>query len=385
MITVTATAVEDFQEVLELINHVFGKESGSPRMEAIFSDLLSLGNREHMRIIKLQGKPVSVVNYLINEVVIKGCTIKVANMGAVCTHENHRRKGYSKMILMDCLLKMKEEGVDFLYVSGDIDLYTMNDIHSTGKMYGVTLLQDVISNTTNSKMFNCEVIEAKEEDFLSLSGIYDIESVRFVRSKEQFFDLASRVPFAFVFNREYKIFMVKDNETIQGYFIATLLMEEEGLSLEIIEYAGNRKLILEGMLIIGKQLKAKTLSTHVLGFDESMLQELKEYTIKIEPCHYPGTMKIICIHEFLDKLKTLFLQNKTYEYLEFSEKNGHYTIKLQDQVLVIEGNKALHHVLLGSDLEQLDGMYFKGDIGLLKDLLQQLPIPVPYPYSLNFI
>jgi len=39
MITVTATAVDDFQEVLELINHVFGKESGSPRMEAIVYNL----------------------------------------------------------------------------------------------------------------------------------------------------------------------------------------------------------------------------------------------------------------------------------------------------------------------------------------------------------
>lgn len=190
MIKVTNTEKEDFDGVIALIDHVFSKcfsrEEDPMKMEEIFTDLLSESNMEHMRIIKADGKPVSVINYIINEIDVKGCVIKAANIGAVCTHEDYRCKGYSNMILKDSLDKMRSEGIDFLYVSGEIGLYTKNNIHITGKMYNFNISRNFSAEHKELLNDTCELKECGPEDFHLLYPFYAAEEVKFVRDKHRF-------------------------------------------------------------------------------------------------------------------------------------------------------------------------------------------------------
>lgn len=386
MITVTNTEKEDFAEVMALINHVFGKENASVKMEDIFTDLLCEDNRNHMKIIKVDGKPVSVINYVINEIDMNGCTMKAANIGAVCTQEDHRRKGYAKLILEHCLDVMNKEGVDFLYVSGEIDLYTKSNIHITGKMYNFSLDQNASAAYQELCKEACEVKECSQEDISLLSAIYDAETVKFIRDRQRFSDLAGRVPGAAVFDHTAKLFRIEQNGQIQGYFICALVPKENGdVTMEVIEYAGKRKPVLAGIIKAMVKLNAVSISGYAMLCDADMISVLDEYQLKTEVCNYPGTMRIINFATFMQKLKPIFTAEKMLYDMEFCESDGKYRIRSGIMELVIENDKTMHDLVLGNDMEVLKTEHVSGDNTLLDMLGSILPISVPYPYNLNYI
>lgn len=386
MNSVTNTKKEDFSEVVALINHVFGKENNSTKMEDIFTDLICKNNMEHMRIIKTDGKPVSVINYIINEIHINGCIIKAASIGAVCTHEDYRCRGYSNLILKDCLDKMRNEGVDFLYVSGEIGLYTKNNIHITGKMHTFNIDKSYLPEHKELHNDACKVKECSQEDIHLLTTCYDEEAVRFIRDKQRFFDLACRIPSASVFNNAAKIFSIEENGQMQGYFICAIIPKENGdFEMEVIEYAGKRKLVLAGIIKAMVQLNPADISGYASWFDADMVKALEEYEIKIETCNYPGTMRIINFSQFMQKLRPLYFPEKKFESIEFYETDGKYNIRSGNMGLVIENDKTMHNLILGNDMELLETEHIIGDNALFDMLKLILPIPVPYPYSLNYI
>lgn len=386
MIKVTNTEKRDFSEVVALINHVFGKENNPIKMEDIFTDLLCENNIEHMRIIKADGNPVSVINYIINEVDINGCIIKAANIGAVCTHEDYRGRGYANLILKDCFDKMRNEGVDFLYVSGEIGLYTKNNIHITGKMYNFNIDRNYLIEHKELLNDTCEVKECSQEDIHLLSTFYDAEAVKFIRDKQRFSDLANRVPGASVFNNAAKYFRMEENGQIQGYFICAVIPNENGdFRMEVIEYAGKRKSVLAGIIKTMVQLNPTCISGYTSWFDADMLKVLEEYKIKAETCNYPGTMRIINFSQFMQKLKPLYAQEKILESIEFCESDGKYIMRSGNMELVIEDDKTMHNLFLGNDMELLETEHINVGDTLFHMLKLILPIPVPYPYSLNYI
>lgn len=386
MITVTNTEKLDYYKVLTLINHVFGKENSSLKMEDIFTDLLSQNNMEHMRIIKVNGKPVSVINYIINEINMKGSVLKAANIGAVCTHEDYRGRGYANRILKDCLENMRSEGVDLLYVSGEINLYTKNSIHITGKMYTFNIDKNYLAEHKQWGFDEYEVKECYQEDMHLLSDLYDMEAVRYIRDKQKFVDLARRVPGASVYHHAAKTYRIEVNGQMQGYFICALIPGDNGdFNMELIEYSGNRKAVLVGIIKTMIQSSPASISGYASWFDTEMLKSLEEYEIITEVDSYPGTMRIVDFSRFMQKVKQPYTRSKDLDALEFYESNGKYIIRLEDKELVIEDDKTMHDLFLGSAMELLDSQYISGDKILFDKLKLILPIPVPYPYGLNYI
>jgi predicted acetyltransferase len=386
MSKVINTEENDFSEVVKLINHVFGKENSSKKMDDIFPDLISKNNMEHMRIIQADGKPVSVINYIINEVNIKDCIIKAASIGAVCTHENYRCRGYANLILKDCLDKMRNEGVDLLYVSGEIGLYTKNNIHITGKMHSFNIDKKYISENNELESNSYTVIECSQEDKHHLFDFYDKESVKFIRDKQRFIELTYRTPGISVFNHTAKIFRVEANGQIQGYFICDVATTDNGdFRMEVVEYAGNRKAVLEGIIKTMLQLKPIGISGYALWSDIDMVNALDEYKIRKVTHHYPGTIRIINFTQFMQKLKPLFLQEKMLEDIEFYESEGKYIMRSGNKELVFDDDKAMHDLLFGNADEVNLKEHIIGDDTLLDKINLCLPISVPYPNNLNYI
>lgn len=386
MYKVVQTEECNFFDVVKLINHVFGKENSSNKMDDIFTDLISKNNMEHMRIIQADGKPVSVINYIINEVNIKDCIIKAASIGAVCTHEAYRCRGYANIILKDCLDKMKKEGVDLLYVSGEIGLYTKNNIHITGKMHSFNIDKSFIADNYELQSGSCKVIECSQEDIPLLYDIYDKETVKFVRDKQRFIDLAGRTPGISVFNDRARFFRVEESGHIQGYFIcAESPMNNGSFRMEVIEYAGERKAVLGGIVKVMIQLEPVGISGYALWSDIEMVNALDEYRIKRRIHHYPGTIRIINFSQLMQKLKPLFTQEGILENIEFYESENKYTIRSGNKELVIVDDKAMHDLFFGNADEVNLNDHINGDYTLLGKLNLCLPISVPYPNSLNYI
>src|SRR3712207_6803949 len=118
------TKNNEYEKVILLINNIFRTNKGyKPTMQYEFPILLNKDNRENMRIIVEDNKPVSCVNFVQREILVEGAKIDVASIGAVCTNKEYRGKGYSSLLLEDVEKKMYEDGVDLLLVSGTRALY----------------------------------------------------------------------------------------------------------------------------------------------------------------------------------------------------------------------------------------------------------------------
>ncbi len=83
MITPKSAKIEEFEEVIKLINKVFRISNGyNPTMQQEFPLLLNKNNIDNMIVIKENENIVSDVNYLIQDVLIQGVKLKVASIGS---------------------------------------------------------------------------------------------------------------------------------------------------------------------------------------------------------------------------------------------------------------------------------------------------------------
>ncbi len=90
----------------------------SPRMRWRFPTLFCKENAHHLRIIRIGGKIVSHIGIVVRDMIINGCRISVGNLGAVCTREDYRKRGYAWATFEDAMTKLCTEGVDAFLISG---------------------------------------------------------------------------------------------------------------------------------------------------------------------------------------------------------------------------------------------------------------------------
>ena len=117
------TKPEEADKLMELVDSVFAS-NWPVRMRGRFPVLFSNENLENCRIIVHDGKPVSHVGYLVRDAVIAGPTIRIASIGAVCTHPDYRKQHLASRLLDDCERRMREQGVDVIYICTPTNLHS---------------------------------------------------------------------------------------------------------------------------------------------------------------------------------------------------------------------------------------------------------------------
>ena len=127
-----AVRASELDELMALVNGVF--RAGGGRMRECFPTLFCEENLDNVRLIKEDGRIVSHIGVCVRDVISQGVRFTVGNVGAVCTHEDYRKRGHAEALLRHFNAKLRGDGVDLLFVSGDRTLYRRHGCARVGKV-----------------------------------------------------------------------------------------------------------------------------------------------------------------------------------------------------------------------------------------------------------
>lgn len=230
---------KELEKVYKLINDVFRKDY-SATMQYEFPALFTDCNLERVFIAEEGGEYLSHMGYQVSEFKSEDGLLKISFLGGVATKADSRGKGYADKLLKKAEEKMKEEGIDICFVSGNRGLYLRNGYEevSATNFYSVPAKKhaDIAIKRYESKLFS------------NIEKIYSSEERRFLRSPLDFSKwlgidewLEANFPQSVKICQFGKSFLIFENNILKAYF------SFRGSMKYTIEYAGDREALLKGV------------------------------------------------------------------------------------------------------------------------------------------
>ncbi|SHH09321.1 GNAT family N-acetyltransferase [Tepidibacter thalassicus] len=374
MRVVRGTKKEEFKSVIDLINNVFRISKGhNPTMDKEFPLLLNENNVNNMRIIKEDGKIVSVVNFLKEDIFIEGSVIKAASIGAVCTDKNYRKRGYSSLILDDVEKKMYKDGVDIVLISGTRNLYKRRNYIEVENFYEYTIKPENID-------MNIEVVDYKLEYLNEMAYMYNQNSTRYYRTYEEFEILleAATIPWG---RYTYKKYVLINDKNLIGYIVLRIIDENVKYG-QVIELFGSQDVVFKVLSNICLDLKLDSIKYYVHVNDK--INQLIN-CFKKEKTYLHGTVKIINFVSFMENLRNYFIQHvskRVIDKIKFKQDEEGYYFEIENEILKIKDVKELTKLVFEgydeTDIDLEDKPYIK------KFLKNVFPIPFIWTANLNY-
>ncbi|MDB0441267.1 GNAT family N-acetyltransferase [Clostridioides difficile] len=373
--------LEEFDKVTGLINYVFRiSRNYKPTMVEEFPLLLNKDNIENMIIISEDEKVVSDVNYLIQDVSIQGNKIKVAAIGGVCTHPDYEKRGYSSKILDKAEEKMFSDGVDVLIISGTRSLYSRRNCSVVKSFYKYTIKPENIEIPYEIVEFD-ETNFEKDTDLNKMIELYNQNSTRFIRTRDEFKKLLHAATIAWG-PIDYKKVFIKENNNIIGYLIIRTIKKEDSIIGEVVEIGVNNINVENVLKYVTNKFALEYLEykVHVRNLKEQLeYNELKSLD------YQQGTIKIINYSKLCENLKGYFNQyvdSELLEHIEFKQVENRYIIKYKEEELIIESLDKLNKLFFERNEEQYNE--FKHLKNIYEFTTKVFPIDFPWTANLNY-
>ena len=103
----------EMDSLRKLLGDVFFAELPDIQPHAINEE-----NASNLLVVVEDGEVVSHIATIKRHVSVLGCSLKIASLGGVATYKSHRGKGHASALLEKTMAVCREEGVDYIMVSG---------------------------------------------------------------------------------------------------------------------------------------------------------------------------------------------------------------------------------------------------------------------------
>ncbi len=354
----------------ELVNIVY-----SPRMRGGFPTLFCEENAEHIRIIKTDGKLVSHIGVVVRDMIINGCRISVGNIGAVCTHDDYRKRGYAWSIFEDAMDKLRAEGVDMFLISGFRNLYRLHGATHVGKVarYHVTSDMELPETETAARTFSLE-------DLPSWAALHRSESVRFHRPYNDFEKLTTIM----AVHRGKFLYSIWEGDRIGAYAVLARSRDE---SVYLDEYAGSRLMLMGSIQALCEEFDVPGLSVPVPTHDAELIGMLDSIGAEASYGSTGGTIAILDFPRLCERLRPMFEEivgRETAQKLIFREQGGSYSIGLDSDEMTLNDAHDAARLIFGNTPDRDERTEISAQ-GKLRETLEAI-FPIPRPvYGLNYI
>jgi GNAT superfamily N-acetyltransferase len=316
-----------------MANTVFRHGEQAPQtMFQEYPDLYDDANCPNIRIITEDGAPVANINYLPQTLVIEGCRIPAATLGGVSTLEDYRGKGYSSLLLADCINRMKEQKLCLLHVSGDRSMYRRAGCQPAGRM----LHFDLDASTPFYVDSDIVVRDADDADLFEICRLYNRESVRYDRSMDRMELLLHSRKFLGHPTSERRTLVVQRAGVMEAYAVVLI---EKG-SGEVGEWAGNKRLVLAAIPLILRTCHLASVHGDILQHEKDVIAFLMQLGCTLMDRRLDGTIKILDFTALMESLDPYFQAHYWRGFL-----NGLQVDSLPDGIRFRHG---AHHLLLSS-------------------------------------
>ena len=367
---------EDFESLERLLHTVFW-----PGLVPKYPHCYSLENADNLRVVVENGEVVSHVGTIRRNVSIFGCAVRVASLGGVATYEEHRGRGHATRLFEDNVQQCRQDGVDFMLVSGYRKMYHRFGCRYVGKDRNFAIAKEQADAFDDDGI---ELVEATPADIETMAEIYRHEPVRWLRPPSDYENGMA----GYVTNRPAEFFLVREDGAVRGYVIVVMpRRERDAGTIRLAEYAGDRPAVAAAL---GKILKrhddANELGMHVMRCDRRMRELLEARGLEGRPANCSGTVMIINFRQFMERMRPYFEERvgtRAAQSLVFVEKGDQMVFAYGgDQVIAEHAGQAVQLIfgtLEGAEEPLLDAGGRAGEI-----LRQTFPLQGLW-YGLNYV
>ena len=125
---------DEFGSLCELVGTVF-----RPGLAEEYPHFYTPAHAGEMRVVVVDGRVVSHIGALRRNASLFGCTARASSLGGVATYEEHRGSGYATALFEDTMRVCREDGVDFMLVSGYRKMYHRFGCRYVGRDWNFSL------------------------------------------------------------------------------------------------------------------------------------------------------------------------------------------------------------------------------------------------------
>lgn len=384
-IAARSAKLDEFEDVTKLINQVFRlSKNFNPTMVEEFPLLLNKNNIENMVVISQGNTIVSDANYLIQDVSIQGEKIKVAAIGAVCTHPDYEKRGLSSKVLDVVENKMYSDDVDVMIVSGTRSLYTRRNCSLIKSFYKYSFSPNPTENLdipSNIKIVEFDNNSINYDDLNRIIQMYNQNSTRYLRTKKEFTTLlhSATMPWGPI---SYKKILVKNNDLTIGYIILRVIENDGNPFAEVAEMSLDNYYVENILKNICYKYNFKKIVYYVhVRNTKDQLQSISNKELDYQQ----GSLKIINFEKLCKSLSKYF---KSYfdlnfvDNLQFIQNNNKYIIKYKNEELVIDDLSKLNKLFFEYNESQFEE--FKDLENIYSFAKTVFPLDFPWTANLNY-
>lgn len=363
---------EEAGALAELIGTAMGLDSHYSRQDMASS----LGRAESLRntlVVAEDGRPVSHIRIVCQQVSVYGCRFKVASIGSVCTDPAYRGRGHAGKLLDACIRQMREKGAKILIVSGDRALYRRAHCVPAGRVFEAAL------RPADARELETDLTARRvsHEEWPLLAALHQAESVRFLRRP----GFISSLPLWWNWERP-ELWLIENGGRAVAYIGLSLTWprEAQGRKRVLWEYAGSRAALLGGLPTIFQTADLNEIRMRALGHDTELIYLLRQRGLELEERPLSGTHRIIDLPGLMTKLRPYLrerLDRREVRRLSFEQHGDQCAIAYGDQRQELTLSQAAPLVLGGPGAPELSG-------DLARALSAVFPIPFPLP-GFNYI
>ena len=335
-------------------------------------------NAGNLRVRVVNGQIVAHIGTLRREASLFGCGVQVASLGGVATLEEHRGKGYATALLEDNVRLCRNDGVDFIIVSGYRKMYHRFGCRYVGRDWSYGLTQDRAGDLDDPGL---EVAEAREEDLPSLAALYRQEPVRWFRPPSDY----ANALVGYTMNRPAYVLTIRECGALRGYVILQEAREQDEGRVQVLEYAGDRRSVVG---VLGKLVRTYGLAAmglHVMGWDSLMRDLLARRDLVGASAPGSGTILLVNFTQLMDRMRPYFTERVgevEAQSLVFQQRGDEYDFCYGGDRVVAGDRGTAAQLIFGTPSGSEEPLLASG--GRAGEILREIfPIPALW-YGLNY-
>ncbi len=377
----------ELDSLSELVDTVFLGGPGG-HMFRRFPQLFDARNTGNLFVFTEGSTVVSHAGLIRRWATLAGCPARVACVGAVVTAESHRGRGLASQLLEHICRQCKDDGVDFLLVSGRGPLYRRYGAAEVGRNY-----RTIVTRSHAAAISDRDVsIIPFEPGYLgACQAAYRRKTARFIRPTE---DWEAFLASGYCMMLPSEILLVVRRGVFAGYFVAATRTHEtahvreysqEGnvrfpsppISSSILEYAGEETVLASALQAVMSYYGAAEVELVVEGVDRGLGKMLAQASCSLETVPAEGTLLLLNFSQLIQRLQPSIEPHTRCPDeggVRFWEEDGRFHFCFNGTEKVFEGKRAAAEFLFGSPTAP----------PLDNSLAHILPIPTLH-YGLNFV
>jgi predicted N-acetyltransferase YhbS len=358
---------DELDDLADLLCQVFGFHEYYSR------DRIRTGIRRPVhvrgsRVIAEDGRLVSHILTVYDDISIYGARIKVASIGGVSTHPEYRGRGFAGAILHHSLDEMIAAGAKILIVSGDRSLYRRHHCVPAGHVFEAEVPSKLLPRDPG----RLTVRQVTSDDWPSLAPLYQAEPVRFLRSADFLQEVCFWWDCTFP-----DIWLIESEGQPLAYLSLRPHPQREGKerSRRVFEYAGSRSAMLDALPALCRAAGLDQIQFRLLGWDRELTYRVAKFGATTRPSRISGTLRLLDLPGLMRRLRPYLaarLPRVDLRRLSFSQHGDTCTFAFGEEQLQLDLSHAAPLVLGGADAPQVPG-----DLGRVLSAIFPLPLPLP--------